>query len=177
MVVPQQSRPQDDRDRDPTDDAERSGSGSDPDELPTMVISSQAARPRDDSARGTTGPPGGGPGRSRLLTGLIGGVVATGILGLAAFAWILRAGDGHGNGAAPAPLAQPGKAEDGGTQGPVEASGLPRVQTADGRRRRHRLEGPGAGEARGATKIAVAPARRPGSSCSCPPTSIPPARA
>src|SRR3954454_127066 len=51
-----------------------SGSGSDPDELPTMVIPSQAARPRDDSAHGTMRPPAGGPGRSRLLTGLFGGL-------------------------------------------------------------------------------------------------------
>ena len=103
------------------------GSGSDPDELPTMVIPSQPATARDDPARGMARPPAGGPRRATLITGLIGGVVATGILGLAALAWFQRPGDGNGGAPLPgaAPLPRAGKAETGGTRGAIEATAEP----------------------------------------------------
>ena len=77
------------------------GAGATPTNSPRWSSPPRPPRLATTPARGMARPPAGGPGRATLLTGLIGGLVATGILGLAALAWFLRAGDGHG--AAPLP--------------------------------------------------------------------------
>jgi hypothetical protein len=142
-----------------------SGSGSDPDDLPTMVIPSLSSSSREETARGSVRAPTRGPGYPRLLAGLIGGMLAAGVLGLAALAWIQRpGGDGHGAALPPpaAPAPQPGKAEAEGARKPIEADTRPPAAeersappTAGGAR------APDPGESAEAPRAAAAPPAPP----------------